>query len=76
MRASTARRVPARHFRFARLDRRDRAAVTYPRDRLDDADALASISIAILILRGAWTLVGEAIDVLMEGDAGARRARA
>ncbi len=31
------------------------------------ADALASIGIAILILRGAWTLVGEAIDVLMEG---------
>jgi cobalt-zinc-cadmium efflux system protein len=31
------------------------------------ADALASVGIAVLILRGAWTLVGEAIDVLMEG---------
>jgi cobalt-zinc-cadmium efflux system protein len=31
------------------------------------ADAVASIAIAVLILRGAWTLVGEAIDVLMEG---------
>lgn len=31
------------------------------------ADALASIAIGGLILRGAWTLVGEAIDVLMEG---------
>jgi cobalt-zinc-cadmium efflux system protein len=31
------------------------------------ADAVASVAIAALILRGAWTLVGEAIDVLMEG---------
>jgi cobalt-zinc-cadmium efflux system protein len=31
------------------------------------ADALASVAIAVLILRGAWSLVGEAIDVLMEG---------
>ena len=31
------------------------------------ADALASIGIAVLILRGAWALVGEAVDVLMEG---------
>jgi cobalt-zinc-cadmium efflux system protein len=31
------------------------------------ADALASVGIAALILRGAWRLVGEAIDVLMEG---------
>ncbi len=31
------------------------------------ADALASLAIAALILRGAWALVGEAIDVLMEG---------
>ena len=31
------------------------------------ADAVASVAIAALILRGVWTLVGEAIDVLMEG---------
>jgi cobalt-zinc-cadmium efflux system protein len=31
------------------------------------ADALASVGIAVLILRGAWALVGEAVDVLMEG---------
>jgi cobalt-zinc-cadmium efflux system protein len=31
------------------------------------ADPLASVAIAVLILRGAWTLVGEAVDVLMEG---------
>jgi cobalt-zinc-cadmium efflux system protein len=31
------------------------------------ADALASAVIAVLILRGAWALVGEAVDVLMEG---------
>lgn len=30
------------------------------------ADALASLAIAVLILRGAWALVREAIDVLME----------
>lgn len=30
-------------------------------------DALASLAIGALILRGAWTLVGEAVDVLMEG---------
>jgi cobalt-zinc-cadmium efflux system protein len=30
------------------------------------ADALASLAIAALILRGAWALVGEAIDILME----------
>lgn len=31
------------------------------------ADPLASIAIAVLILRSAWSLVGEAVDVLMEG---------
>lgn len=31
------------------------------------ADPLASVLIAALILRGAWALVGEAVDVLMEG---------
>ena len=31
------------------------------------ADPIASLVIAALILRGAWTLVGEAVDVLMEG---------
>jgi cobalt-zinc-cadmium efflux system protein len=31
------------------------------------ADPLASVAIAVLILRGAWALVGEAVDVLMEG---------
>lgn len=31
------------------------------------ADAIASIAISGLILRGAWALVGEAVDVLMEG---------
>jgi len=31
------------------------------------ADPLASLLIAMLILRGAWKLVGEAVDVLMEG---------
>jgi cobalt-zinc-cadmium efflux system protein len=31
------------------------------------ADPIASVAIAILILRSAWRLVGEAVDVLMEG---------
>ena len=31
------------------------------------ADPVASMLIAVLILRGAWALVGEAVDVLMEG---------
>jgi cobalt-zinc-cadmium efflux system protein len=31
------------------------------------ADPLVSLAIAVLILRSAWSLVGEAIDVLMEG---------
>jgi cobalt-zinc-cadmium efflux system protein len=31
------------------------------------ADPLASIAIAVLILQSAWRLVGEAVDVLMEG---------
>lgn len=31
------------------------------------ADPIASLLIGLLILRGAWTLVGEAVDVLMEG---------
>lgn len=31
------------------------------------ADPLASVAIAVLILRSSWKLVGEAVDVLMEG---------